>query len=135
MKTGLQQLFKTTSVITEIVEDRTYINKLPQTADRTLDHIIITQMSSNEHNSLDGTSELRFIDFDIDCKATTPSRADTLAKVVRAFLKDYTGSAGDETIDAVIYTDESDGFEPFLDGSDEGLDIVTLDFNIQYRPV
>ena len=135
MKTGLVKLFKTTSVITAIVEGRTHLNKLPQKADKKLDHIIITQMSSDEHNSLDGTSELRFIDFDIDCKATVAVRADTLAKVVRAFLKDYTGSAGDETIDAVLYRDESDGFEPFVDGSDDGLHSVTLDFNIQYRPV
>ena len=136
MRTGLIKLFKTTNVITSIVGDGTYTNRLPQEADKDADHIIITQMSSEEHKSLDGTSELRFIDFDIDCKSPrTSARAGELAAAVRGFLKDYIGAAGDQTIKAVLFNGESDSFEPPADGSDEGLNVVTLDFNIQYQPV
>jgi len=135
MKTGLQKLFKTTNAITSIVSDRVYVTRLPQSADENLDHILITQMTSDENNSLDGTSELRFIDFDVDCKSRTSTRADILSKAVRAFLKDYTGAAGDQTIDAVLFTGESDDFEQPVDGSDGGLYVTTLDFQIQYKPV
>ena len=92
-------------------------------------------MSSEENNSLDGTSELRFIDFDIDCKSRTSARVGTLATAVRTFLADYTGAAGDQTIDAVLFGGESDDFEQPADGSDKGLYVTTLDFNIQYKPV
>jgi len=58
-----------------------------------------------------------------------------LAKKVSVFLEDYTGAAGlDETIDAVLFNGESDDFEPPADGSDCGLYVVTLDFQIQYTP-
>ena len=135
MRTGLQKLFKTTNAITSIVDDRVFITRLPQRANENLDHIIITQMSSEENKTLDGTSELRFLDFDIDCKSRMLSRADALSKAVRTLLKDYTGSAGDQTIKAVLFNGESDSYEPPVSGSGIGLDVVTLDFQIQYNPV
>ena len=135
MKTGLQKLFKTTNVITSIVKDRVFITRLPQDADENLDHILITQMSSEENKTLDGTSELRFIDFDIDCKSRTSTRVGTLATAVRTFLDDYTGPAGDQTIDAVLFGGEADDFEQPVSGDDKGLYVTTLDFNIQYKPV
>ena len=135
MRTGLKKLLLTTNAITSIVGDRVFITRVPQHADRNKSHIIITQISSEENKSLDGTSELRFLDFDIDCKAITSARADTLAFEVRDFLKDYTGPAGDQTIGAVLFNGETDGIEPPADGSDEGLYVTTLDFQIQYKPV
>ena len=134
MKTGLRKLLITTNSIKSIVRDRVYITRAPQNADTDEEHIVITQLTSNEHNSLDGTSELRFLDFDIDCKATTAAKADTLSKAVRAFLKDYTGAAGDQTIEAVLFTDETDSFEEPISASDKGLYVTTLDFQIQYVP-
>ena len=135
MKTGLKKLFLSTNEITWIIGDRTYITRLPQGADESKDHIILTQISSDEHKSLDGTSELRFLDFDIDCKAQTAEGANTLAKAVRTFLKDYTGPAGDQEIKAVIFNGESDGIEPPTNGSGKGLHVALLDFQIQYQPV
>jgi len=134
MRTGLRKLLLTTNVITSIVSDRTYINRLPQEADEDKDHIIITQIGSEENKSLDGTSELRFLDFDIDCKARTSAKADLLAAAVRSFLKDYKGEAGDQTIKAVLFNGESDGFEQPADASDQGLYVTSLDFQIQYVP-
>ena len=135
MKEGLKKLFLTTNAIKSIVGNRIFITRLPQRVDKNKEHILITQLSSDEHNSLDGTSELRFLDIDIDCKAPTSAKVDTLAKAVRGFLKDYTGAAGDQTIGAVIFNGESDSFEPPADASDQGLYVATLDFQIQYVPV
>ena len=134
MRTGLKKLFLATNAITSIVKDRVFITRVPQGVDTDLQHIVITQISSEENKSLDGTSELRFLDFDVDCKATTSDKADALAAAVRGFLKDYTGPAGDQTIKAVLFEAEQDDFEPPADGSDKGLYVTTLDFQIQYAP-
>ena len=135
MKAGLRKLFLATNGITSLVGDRTFVTRLPPRVKKDADHILITQISSDENNSLDGTSELRFLDIDVDCKATSLARTDAMSLAVRTFLKDYTGPAGDQEIKAVLFSDESDSFEPFIDGSDEGFYVTTLDFNIQYSPV
>jgi len=57
-----------------------------------------------------------------------------LADAVRVFLDDYSGTAGSETIGAVLLNDESDDYEPPADGSDVGIHVVTLDVTIQYNP-
>lgn len=135
MRTGLQKLLKGENTIKSIVGSRIFITRLPQDADEDKEHIILTQITSEENKSLDGTSELRFLNFDIDCKARTSARVDLLAKAVRDFLKDYSGPAGDQTIGAVLFEGESDGFEPPVDASDKGLYVTLLDFQIQYIPV
>ena len=134
MKEGLRKLFLTTNAIKSIVGNRIYITRVPQGADKDKEHILITQLSSDENKTLDGTSELRFLDIDIDCKSPTSAKSDTLAIAVRGFLDDYTGSAGDQTIGAVLFNGESDSFESPADASDKGLYVTTLDFQIQYNP-
>ena len=92
-------------------------------------------MGSNENPSIDGASgQLRFLTFDIDCKAKTSVQAESLGNAVRTFLDDYSGTAGIYTIGAVLMNDESDGYEPPSDGSDIGVHVVTLDCEIQFNP-
>lgn len=132
MKSGLVALLSTEATITAICSTRVYIQKAPQNA--VFPHVIITQMSSNENMSLDGGSGvLRFINFDIDCKARTSVQAESLGNAVRVFLNDYSGTAGNFTIGAVLMNDESDDYEPPQDGSDIGVFIVTLDLEIQFN--
>ena len=132
MKSGLVSLLSAESTITSICSTRVYIGKAPQTA--AFPHIIITQMGSEENVSLDGASgALRFLTFDIDCKAKTSVQAESLGNAVRAYLDDFSGTAGSYTIGAVIMNDESDDYEPPQDGSDVGVHVVTLDVDIQYN--
>lgn len=133
MKAGLVSLLSGEATITAICSTRVYVQKAPQNA--IFPHIIITQMSTDENVSLDGGSgSLRFINYDIDCKARTSVQAESLGNAVRTFLDDYSGTAGSFTIGAVIMNDESDDYEPPQDGSDIGVFIVTLDLDIQYNP-
>lgn len=76
---------------------------------------------------------MRFLNFEIDCKAKTSVESERLGNAVRTFIDDYSGPAGDFTIGAVILNDESDDYEPPSDGSDIGVHIVTLDVDIQYN--
>ena len=132
MKSGLVALLAAEATVTAICSTRIYIGKAPQTA--AFPHVIITQMGSEENVSLDGASgQLRFLTFDIDCKAKTSVQAESLGNAVRAYLDDYSGTAGSYTIGAVIMNDESDDYEPPQDGSDVGVHVVTLDCDIQFN--
>lgn len=132
MKSGLVSLLSAEGTITAICSTRVYVNRAPQNA--TFPHIIITQMSSEENTTLDGASgQLRFLDFDIDCKAKSSVTAESLANAVRTYIDDYSGTAGSYTIGAVLMNDESDDYEPPQDGSDVGVFVVTLDLTIQYN--
>jgi len=132
MKSGLVSLLSGESTVTAICSTRIYVGKAPQKA--LLPHVIITQMGSEENGSIDGASgQLRFLTFDIDCKSKTSVQAEQLANAVRTFLDDYSGTAGDYTIGAVIMNDESDDYEPPTDGSDVGVHVVTLDLDVQFN--
>ena len=132
MKSGLVSLLSSEATITAISGTRVYIQRAPQNA--AFPHIIITQMSSDENGTLDGGSgQLRFLDFDIDCKAKSSVTAESLGNAVRAYIDDYSGTAGSSTIGAVIMNDESDDYEPPQDGSDVGVFVVTLDVTIHYN--
>lgn len=132
MRSGLVALLTGESTISSLVSSRVYISKAPQTAP--LPHIVITQMSSDELPAMDGTPGLRFVDFDIDCRADRSVEAETLGNAVRVFIDDYTGAAGDDTIQAVLLNDESTTYEPPTDGSDKGVHVTLLDVTIQYSP-
>jgi hypothetical protein len=132
MKAGLVSLLSSEATITTICGTRVYVQRAPQTA--VFPHIIITQMGSEENGTLDGGSgQLRFLDFDIDCKAKSSVTAESLANAVRTYIDDYSGTAGSFTIGAVLMNDESDDYEPPQDGSDVGVFVVTLDVTIQFN--
>ncbi len=132
MRAGLVSLLTGESTISDIVGSRVYVSKAPQKA--TLPYIVITQMSSEEFKTLDNTGNLRAIDFDIDCKSDRSVTAETLGNAVRVFVQDYTGAAGEETIEAVLLNDESTDYEPPTDASDVGIHTVLLDVTIQFNP-
>ena len=132
MRSRLVSLLTNEATISAIVSSRVYIGKAPQKA--LLPHIVITQMSSEDFKSFDNTGNLRAIDFDIDCKADRSVEAETLGNAVRTFIQDYTGTAGSQTVQAVLLNDESTDYEPPQDGSDVGVHTTLLDVTIQFNP-
>ena len=132
MRSGLVALLAGESTISAVVGTRVFVSRAPQTA--SLPYILITQMSSDEYNTMDGTTGLRSVDFDIDCKSDRSVEADTLGTIVRDFIKDYTGAAGSQTVGAVHLNSESTEYETPTDGSDSGIHLTLLDISIQYTP-
>lgn len=132
MKSGLVSLLVNESTVSAIVGTKVFLGKVPQRTE--LPYIMITQMDSNELQTLDGTTGLRFVTFDIDCKADRSVEAETLGNAVRVFLDDASGTAGSQTIKAVLMNSESTEYEPPTDGSDKGVHVVLLDVTIQYVP-
>ena len=133
MRSGLVSLLAGEATISTLVGSRVYITKAPQTA--VLPHIIITQMGTDEYKALDATPGMRSVDFDIDCKADRSIEAAALGDAVRVFIDDYTGTAGSQTISAVLVNDEGTDYEPPADASDTGVHVTLLDVTIQYSPV
>lgn len=132
MKAALVSLLSGESTVNAICSNRVYVNRAPQKA--IFPQIIITQMNSEENGTLDGGSgQLRFLNFDIDCRAKSSLEAASLGDAVRVFLDDYSGTAGSKTIGAVLMNDESDDYEPPTDGSDVGVFLVTLDVTVQFN--
>lgn len=132
MRLGLVALLAAETTVTDLVSSRIYADNAPQKAD--FPHIVITQMGSEDFKTLDGTGELRAIDFDIDCKADRAVESYALGNAVREYIKDYSGTAGDQTIGAVLLNDESAEIEPPRDGSDISIYNTLLDVTIQYIP-
>jgi len=133
MKSGLVAMLAAEGTISTLVGSRIFVNKAPQGA--ALPHIIITQMGTEENVRLDGSAGMRFVEFDIDCKADRSLESQTLGDAVRVFLDDQLeASAGSQTISAAILNGEQSSYEPPEDGSDTGVHNTLLDFTIQYIP-
>lgn len=132
MRSGLVALLAGEATISGIVGARIYVARAPQHA--VLPYLIVTQMGSDEHKSLDGTGELRSVEFDIDCKADRSIESQALGDAVRAFIQDYSGVAGNETIEAVLLNNERTEYEEPTDGSDVGVYNTLLDLTVQYNP-
>lgn len=131
--TSLRTLLLSQVAITNRTGTRIFVTKADQNT--ASPYIVITRISHDPLKALDGTTGLRFTDVDIDCCATDYPTAVAVADAVREFLKDYSGSAGNETINAVLLNDEDDDFIIAGDGRDAGYHMVTLDFQIQHTPL
>jgi hypothetical protein len=129
---GLIALLAAENTITTYVSSRIYANYAPEKAP--FPYIVITQLNSEEYKAFDATGDLRMITYDIDCKAERALTAIAVADAVRTYIQDYSGTAGNYTIEAVLLNGETHDFEPPSDGSDRGVHVVTLDLDVQYNP-
>lgn len=133
IKTDLRTLLKAQAAITTRLADNKSVYVGSNAGQKSqLPHIVISTNSTDPLGTLEETEGLKFEDIDIDCKATAQAKAGALADAVSGFLKDYTGTAGDSSIKAVIWNDQSDDYVPDGEGTDTGVYYETLDFSIQY---
>ena len=133
MMEGLRALLAAEATITTYTSTRIYLEYAQQGA--ALPYIIISQLTSEEFGTLDNTTGiLRALTIDINCKAARVVTALALSKAVRAYIQDYSGAAGSETIDAVILNNEQTDIEQPTDGTDVPIAVANLDLTVQYRP-
>ena len=137
---GLRELFAGEATIVALLSRSlpkfpgVYIGKAPQKAP--LPYLLLTRMDQADNESLEGTGGsgwLYMAEVDVDAKAATYDKAETLARAVNTFFRNYAGAAGDVTVEAVVKQGTQDGYEDLGDGTDEGRHIVTLDYQVQYR--
>ena len=135
IETGLQWLLSRNATIAALVGTRVYYGEAQQGA--ALPYVTIEQLSADHMLALDGTSgrgDLTAKDFDITCYAKTPIDAKRVAKTVKYFLSDYSGTAHIDDIEAVHLNDEQDGYSAPTDGSSIGRYWTNLEFKIQHTP-
>lgn len=141
---GLRTLLLAESTVTALVNGATtgelrgvYVDSVPQGAP--LDHVLITTLHDSQNNTLgggdaSGAGAMHTATLDIDCRAASPGAAKALAAAVIAFLADYEGAAGSQTILAVMLNDRTTDPERPTSGESRHLHVETLDVDIQYRP-
>lgn len=138
IESGLRTLLLTQSSITtlvpsQVVEGTTYygiFNEYPEEGFK-LPFILISQVSFDPYVTLDGTAGMGSYEIDIDCYANKYSTALAIADAVTEFLKDYSGSAGSNTINAVIWLGKR--HDRIFEGQGRKViqNIVSLSYQIQ----
>lgn len=102
------------------------------TQDHAMSYLSLSQLSQDPMKALDGTSGMRKSEFDIDCVCTSRVKANALADAVDEFIKDFTGAAGSNTINAVLLNDRAYDAIPVSQGSDNYKYITTLNVDFQH---
>lgn len=127
---SLRTLFKATTDISALVTE-VYVNEAAESA--SVSYLLLTQVAADYNLRLDGTAGMmRMTDVDVDCKAATYVKAQALADAVKTYFQDYTGTAGDDVVQAVLLNGERSDYEPPQDKSPNGKHVISLDFNVQW---
>ena len=96
--------------------------------------VTITLIDHDPYKRFDGTGgTLRMSEFDIDCYCSNRPASIALADAVETFLNDYSGAAGSDTIDAVLFQSKRDDIVYLGDGRDQRHYIRSLSYQIQHR--
>jgi len=128
IQAGLRAAMLAESTITDITSN-IFVTAIRQ--DVGLPNITIIKTNEEPNNHLGGAGDLRFADFDIECRATTEKGAVDLADAVIAAFEDFTGAMGSQTCKASLYLDSEDDHEYLNDGS-IGQFVSTVYFQFQY---
>ena len=132
MRAAMVAILNADGPVTGYTGSRIFIGKAPQSAQ--LPYIVITDLQSDELETMDATFGLRFVDYDVDCKAASSTESDGLAEAVRTALRGYTGTIAGATVRAMVLNGETLDFEPPTSGDDGGIYTVTVDCQMQYEP-
>lgn len=102
-------------------------------------YVLLTNMGDVHNETLgggdgSGAGALHFAEIDVDCKASAPGASKALAKAVDDHLADLSGTAGDETVEAVVRGVRNSSIEPPTSGEGHPLHVETTDYQVQYRP-
>jgi hypothetical protein len=91
--------------------------------------------SGGHNHDLGGSAGTAMPAVQIDCWAASYETADKLAEAVRLKLQGFAGTMGSTsttTIQAITLDDEKDDFEPYDDGSDDGIFVRSQIYSIRY---
>lgn len=128
---GLRTLLLTQSSVTDLVSTRIYVTAAKQGIDQP--YIVIDRVDNEKYKGLSGYLSTQRAEVDIECWASTPSAAASLAKVVSDYLDDFSGATGGaETILASHQVGDTDNYEPPKTGSDITEFVTILNYEFDY---
>lgn len=138
--TSLRTLLIAQSTITALAPSQTVggvsyrgvFNENPVQGFRT-PFVLIAHINDDPMKTLGATAGLSKWNVDVDCYGKTFTEASELCEAVKAFLVDYKGSAGPNTIDAVELQDTRYDAIYEAQGRDVREHILSLNFDMFYR--
>lgn len=135
IENGLRTILLAESTVSTLLGEPTkgvYVTQVPQNA--VAPFILITVMSMDPLKHLGSTGGLRFTDIDIDCKAKVQDDAQDLADAVEAFIDDFTGAAGSDSVKAVLLNGRTPSVETPDGRQEQGRFVETIDVQVQWTP-
>lgn len=131
--TDLRTLLAAEATITSTLASAAaiYTDKTDQS--KPMPYLVITQLTEDQFNTLDGSGGLKMPEFDIDCVASSRPTADSVAAAVQAYIRNYTGAAGGSTIRAVLLNDRAYDAIPIGQGTENYKFVTTLNLQVQYE--
>lgn len=135
IKPALRTFLAGQTVLTDKVGQRIHLDRLPQHPVKP--NVVVIRVSGEQKHDLSGAAELVFTEFDIEVRAETAKEADEIADVIirqvdTNGLDGRTGTIDTHTDVVSLLDDESDGYEPADDGSDNGAYLRVLTFQLQH---
>lgn len=127
---GLKTYLDSKTAITNIVGTRIYLDTAPQGV--TSPYLIYQEVDSQTEHHMTGASALRGATYQFDCYASGSLQVKQLADSVRQSLDGYRGAMGSETVRMCHLTSSNGAPITAEDGEEQGLKLVTLDFDIWY---
>ena len=95
--------------------------------------VTITMVGHDPYKRMDGTGgTLRLSELDIDCYCSNRPASIALASAIETYLNDYTGAAGSDTINAVLFQSKRDDVVYLGDGRDQRHYVRSLSYQIQH---
>lgn len=127
--TAIYEILTDDATVSGLIDDKVYPALAPQATE--LPYITYQQISGIPYRSINnGVSNYAKSRFQVDCWASTPIAAKTLATAAKAALHTFYGLKGGIRIGEIILNDQRDNFNPPTDGSDQIVPGVTLDLTI-----
>lgn len=96
-------------------------------------YIVVMELEDDDDQALDGWIGSGHCEVDIECWSTSPSKAKAIGSAIRAFLRDYTGLAGDYTIQSSHLTGVKSADAYRGDGDQKKDFVYILNFEFHYR--
>lgn len=128
---GLRAILLSQSSVTNIVSTSgVFVDVAPQ--NKSLPYVLVDKYTDDRNVTLGGTGSTYTAEIVIQCWERTPTKSKTLADATTAYLQDYTGTAGDVTIDAVIFDDERRGSADAEPGTDYTRFVTEVEYTIHY---
>jgi len=126
--TGIRTYLLTVTAVTDIVSSRIRPDALIQ--NETFPAIVIDETNSDHEHTISGGGGIVTSQMTVACYSETRLAAENLGEKVRAALQGYEGSAGSETIQSSQLSGRASGYLVPADGSDGGLYVTSLSFEI-----
>lgn len=128
--TGVRTYLLTRSTVTALVGERIYPDEAPQSV--TAAHVLLSDVSSESYEHLNGCSGLAETRVQVSCRATTRQAANDLREAIRLVMQGRRGTYGACTVRACRVAGRASFYEPPQNKTDVGRYTRSIDFLITH---